>query len=231
MQKLNRRRVLASLGAMGGSAWLTGCGRQLPADSEASAPQSVEVARTTEAVEPVPSAKAAVEQLAVASRDWTYRPLDPEAVGQLAYEIYPKGSCMYSVFGSVMMQLADKVGEPFRSFPIDMMRYGAYGRGRLGIGVWRGQRLCGIDRSVPQRRGHPKRAGRHDRGRLLVVRIHARAELFGRTGPLWTSTSSPTCPDRCSVMCPVAGGARRRGATWSVRSDENVADGFPPRGR
>lgn len=137
MQKLNRRRVLASLGAMGGSALLTGCGRQLSGDYEASAPQSVEFGQTADPVEPAPPAEAAVEQLAVASHDWTYRPLDPEAVGQLAYDIYPKGSCMYSVFGSVILQLADRVGEPFRSFPIDMMRFGA-----TGVGGWGS--VCGV---------------------------------------------------------------------------------------
>jgi hypothetical protein len=137
MQKFHRRHVLASLGAMGGSALLTGCGRQLSGNPEASAASSVEFGRTVEAVESAAPAKAAVEQLAVASRDWTYRPLDPEAVGQLAYDIYPKGSCMYSVFGSVIMQLADKVGEPFRSFPIDMMRFGA-----VGVGGWGS--VCGV---------------------------------------------------------------------------------------
>jgi hypothetical protein len=34
---------------------------------------------------------------------------------------------MYGVFASVMSQLADKYGEPYRSFPVDMMIYGAGG--------------------------------------------------------------------------------------------------------
>ena len=137
MQKLNRRHVLASLGMMGGSALLTGCGRQLSGDQKAATTEIGEFERTAERVVAASPAKAAVEQLAVASRDWTYRPLDPAAVGQLAYDIYPKGSCMYSVFGSVIMQLADQVGEPFRSFPIDMMRFGA-----VGVGGWGS--VCGV---------------------------------------------------------------------------------------
>ncbi|NLF74045.1 MAG: hypothetical protein GX575_33995 [Candidatus Anammoximicrobium sp.] len=62
---------------------------------------------------------------------WSYQPLDPDTVGQVAYELYPHGSCMYAVFGSVISQLAEKAGEPFRSFPLEMMRYGA-----TGIGGW-----------------------------------------------------------------------------------------------
>jgi hypothetical protein len=137
MQKLNRRRVLASLGMIGGSALLTGCGRQLSGDQDVSATGIGKSGLAAEEVVAASPAKAGVEPLVVASRDWTYRPLDPAAVGQLAYDIYPKGSWMYSVFGSVIMQLADSVGEPFRSFPIDMMRFGA-----TGIGGWGS--VCGV---------------------------------------------------------------------------------------
>lgn len=137
MHKFSRRHVLASLGIMGGSAVLTGCGRQLSGEQEALSHQAVDTGGRTEAAEPAPPAQAAVEQLANASRDWTYRELDAEEVGQLAYDIYPQGSCMYSVFGSVIMQLANKVGEPFRSFPTEMMRYGA-----VGIGGWGS--VCGV---------------------------------------------------------------------------------------
>jgi hypothetical protein len=137
MHKFNRRHVLASLGMMGGSALLSGCGRHLPGEPEVSAIEAGEPPRMATAAGSAAPAKAAVEQLAIASRDWSYRPLDPEAVGQLAYDIYPKGSCMYSVFGSVMMKLTEQVGEPFRSFPIDMMRFGA-----VGVGGWGS--MCGV---------------------------------------------------------------------------------------
>jgi hypothetical protein len=58
---------------------------------------------------------------------WRYTALDPEITAQRAYAHYPKGHCMYGVFASVMSQLADKYGEPYRSFPVDMMIYGAGG--------------------------------------------------------------------------------------------------------
>jgi len=43
---------------------------------------------------------------------------------------------MYGVFESVLSQLAEAYGEPYASFPVDMMRYGAGGTGSSGS-------LCG----------------------------------------------------------------------------------------
>lgn len=58
------------------------------------------------------------------SSDYKYVPLDPKKTAEKAYQNYPKGSCMYGVFSSVVEQLAEKLGEPFSSFPIQMMKYG-----------------------------------------------------------------------------------------------------------
>lgn len=55
---------------------------------------------------------------------WKYAHLSPEETAQRAYNEYPNGSCMYGVFKSVVSQLAEKVGEPFVSFPVQMMKYG-----------------------------------------------------------------------------------------------------------
>lgn len=55
---------------------------------------------------------------------WRYVSLDPDVTAELAYAEYPNGSCMYGVFKSVIMQLAEKVGEPFISYPVHMMKYG-----------------------------------------------------------------------------------------------------------
>lgn len=56
--------------------------------------------------------------------NWTYTGLDPQDTAKLAYNEYKKGSCMYGVFSSVILQLAEKFGEPFASFPTQMMKYG-----------------------------------------------------------------------------------------------------------
>jgi len=67
---------------------------------------------------------------------WTYTELDPDITAQRAYHDFKKGHCMYGVFASVVSQLAKEHGEPYRSFPVDMMRYG-FG-GTVGWGS-----LCG----------------------------------------------------------------------------------------
>lgn len=55
---------------------------------------------------------------------WKYTILDPSITAELAYNEYPNGSCMYGVASSIITQLAEKIGEPFASFPIHMMKYG-----------------------------------------------------------------------------------------------------------
>lgn len=63
-----------------------------------------------------------------ASPAWPYTTLDQDLVADTAYHFHDqKGSCMYAVFSSVIKQLAEKQGEPFRSFPCDMMIYGEGG--------------------------------------------------------------------------------------------------------
>ena len=67
---------------------------------------------------------------------WRYAELDPDITAHRAYSNFDKGHCMYGAFASVMSQLAEKYGEPYRSFPVEMMIYGAG-----GVGGWGS--LCG----------------------------------------------------------------------------------------
>ncbi len=67
---------------------------------------------------------------------WTYHCLDPDSVADLAYGLYPEGSCMYAVFSSILLSLAEEFGEPYASFPRQMMRYG-----HGGVGGW--GTICG----------------------------------------------------------------------------------------
>ncbi len=67
---------------------------------------------------------------------WPYVVLDPDVTAKRAYDLYPKGHCMYAVFGSVVYQLAEKIGAPYVSFPVEMMSYGLGGLAKWGS-------LCG----------------------------------------------------------------------------------------
>lgn len=64
--------------------------------------------------------------------DWQYTPLNPEITSQVAYDNYKNGSCMYGVFTGIVLQLAEKLGEPWSSFPTHMMKYGHGGVGGTG---------------------------------------------------------------------------------------------------
>ena len=67
---------------------------------------------------------------------WPYAELDPDVTAERAYYDCVKGHCMYGVFAPAVEQLAERRGEPYQSFPIGMMRYGAGGTGGSGS-------LCG----------------------------------------------------------------------------------------
>lgn len=67
-----------------------------------------------------------------ASVPWPYHELAPERVAERAYPMYHQGGCMLVVFGSIMAQLAEQFGEPYSSFPVNMMKYGASGIGNYG---------------------------------------------------------------------------------------------------
>jgi len=67
---------------------------------------------------------------------WHYEELDPEVIAERAYCDHRRGHCMYGAFVPVISQLSGKYGEPYSSFPVGMMRYGA--GGAVGSGS-----LCG----------------------------------------------------------------------------------------
>jgi hypothetical protein len=71
-----------------------------------------------------------------ASKGSTLVPLDAAVVADKAYRIYPEGACMYATFASIVSSLGELVGEPYRSFPLEMMRYG-----EGGVSGWGS--LCG----------------------------------------------------------------------------------------
>ena len=50
---------------------------------------------------------------------WPYEKLDPAKTAQIAYEEWYRIFCGGAVINSVFSQLREKVGEPYKSFPID----------------------------------------------------------------------------------------------------------------
>jgi len=58
---------------------------------------------------------------------WAFARLDQDITADRAYQDYYQGHCMYGVFKSIVWQLAEQRGEPYKSFPLDMMKYGAGG--------------------------------------------------------------------------------------------------------
>jgi len=59
-------------------------------------------------------AKAAAQQW-----PWPYEKLDPAKTADLAYEEWYRVFCGAAVVSSVFSQLAEKVGDPYKSFPVD----------------------------------------------------------------------------------------------------------------
>jgi hypothetical protein len=50
---------------------------------------------------------------------WPYKKLDPAKTAELAYNEWYRIFCGAGVIGSIFSQLAKKVGEPYKSFPVD----------------------------------------------------------------------------------------------------------------
>ncbi len=63
---------------------------------------------------------------------WKYSPLDPVVSAELAYKYYSEGSCMYATVKSIISQLAEKIGEPYGTFPLHLFKYGHGGVGGFG---------------------------------------------------------------------------------------------------
>jgi len=109
MNSVSRRHVLGSIGLAAGAGLWPGFGGNLH------------------------SAQQAEKQPGQA---WNYARLDQDFAAAEAYRLFAEGGCMYGVFGAVVTGLASKLGEPFRSFPLHMMRYG-----KGGVEGWGS--LCG----------------------------------------------------------------------------------------
>ena len=78
-------------------------------------------------------------RMAIASKDkkaWAYHELDPAETEKLGYYGFYEGRCCFGTFKSIIGQLGDKYGAPYKDFPFEMMKYGT-----AGVAFW--GTLCG----------------------------------------------------------------------------------------
>jgi hypothetical protein len=54
---------------------------------------------------------------------WPYEKLDPATTAEIAYEEWYRGFCGEAVIHSIFSQLRGKIGEPYKSFPIDAFKF------------------------------------------------------------------------------------------------------------
>ncbi|MHC4644985.1 MAG: C-GCAxxG-C-C family protein [Planctomycetota bacterium] len=101
MKKITRREVLGSIGIAAGTFGVSGCLEGTSYDISEKAEKS--------------------------TLPWPYVKLDADATAEIAYGNPGGPDCMYRVFTSIVSQLGEKVGEPYKSFPCQVMFYGACG--------------------------------------------------------------------------------------------------------
>ncbi len=58
---------------------------------------------------------------------WPYKPIDADLAADRAYQSYLKGHCMFGSFEAIVGAVADRLGEPYTSFPFELFVYGAGG--------------------------------------------------------------------------------------------------------
>ena len=83
-----------------------------------------------------PLSSGAETKPAPAATPWPYHALDPDVTAERAFVGYSKAHCMYGAFEAVLGQLGEEYGDPYKSFPVAMMKYGAG-----GVNGW--ATLCG----------------------------------------------------------------------------------------
>jgi len=178
MREINRRQIIAALGTFGGSAALAGCGA-------ARATSDSRIGANDRSSNPAP---------------YRYVTLDPDAVAADAYAIYPDGGCMYAVVGSVIRALAERVGEPFRSFPYEMMRYGDG-----GVGGWGS--VCGVVNGAAALLGMFQSEKSKTRRESLIGEFclwyeQSALPQFQPVKPQWADRAEPSVA--ASVLCHIS---------------------------
>jgi hypothetical protein len=81
---------------------------------------AIGIARVTAIALTVPSFVPKAEALGGSTEKWPwpYVKLDPDRTAELAYNEWYRAFCGAAVISSVFSQLREKVGDPYKSFPI-----------------------------------------------------------------------------------------------------------------
>lgn len=124
-KRVTRRQLLGSVGLTAGASLLTGCGESLHGS-----PLGEETTPGNQ-----PESKTAKSE-GNTGTPWRYARLDPAVVATEAYRQFVDGGCMYGLFAGIMAVMTKEHGEPYRSFPFHMMKYG-----EGGVAGWGS--LCG----------------------------------------------------------------------------------------
>ncbi|MEN6427596.1 MAG: C-GCAxxG-C-C family protein [Phycisphaerales bacterium] len=185
-----RRTMFGALGAAAGSCLLSSCTRQ--------------------------EMKTAQEKADLSVLPWPYHELDPETTAERAYLLCYEGHCMYGVFKSIVGQLAERCGEPYRSFPCGMMTYGAG-----GVASWGS--LCGalngaaaaISLFVPKKELQAKLTGQ-----LFLWYEQAELPVYAPAKPK-LAMQMPTSVAR-SVLCHPSVGAWCKKSGYPVAGKEHM---------
>ncbi len=123
--RYTRRQLLESAGLTAGASLLAGCSETLQGS-----PSQKETRSTGESESKTPKPGTNI------GNPWRYVRVDPAVVAAEAYRQFANGGCMYGLFAGMMVVMTKEHGEPYRSFPLHMMKFG-----EGGVGGWGS--LCG----------------------------------------------------------------------------------------
>ncbi|MEW6501837.1 MAG: C-GCAxxG-C-C family (seleno)protein [Thermodesulfobacteriota bacterium] len=158
-------------------------------------------------------AKAAAQQW-----PWPYEKLDPAKTAELCYNEWYRVFCGCAVINSVFKQLAEKVGEPYSSFPSDAFVY--LEGGHVGWGT-----ICGSPAGAamvvnciagPRIAGSP--VGHHMTEDILQWYSEASMPVFTPANPKITAELVKTTSE--SPLCHVSVGKWMKAANKPIGSPE-----------
>ncbi len=150
---------------------------------------------------------------------WPYEKLDPAKTAEIAYEEWYRVFCGAAVINSVFSQLREKVGEPYRSFPVDAFKFLEGGMSAWGT-------VCGSNAGanvVTNLIIGPSLKGASEDGMLMGSEMmqwysDAKMPVYTPRNPKVTSEIPKTVAD--SPLCHVSVGKWMKASGKSLSSPE-----------